>query len=93
MPIHYYVYYRVEASEVPALAASLDAMQLILAEETGVNGRVLKRTDDPLTWMEVYENVADPSGFEFTLQELVETFTLERYLAPNAHRVVERFEG
>jgi hypothetical protein len=91
--IHFYIYYRVEIREVPAMAAAVEAVQAIVQGSTGVAGRLLKRFDDPFTWMEVYENVAEPAEFEAQLEALVEEFGLDRYLAPNARRNLERFEG
>jgi hypothetical protein len=51
----------------------------------------MRRADDPTTWMEVYEPVQDPSGFERSLATAVARFGMERLLAADARRHVERF--
>jgi Domain of unknown function (DUF4936) len=86
----YFVYYRAvgDASE---LRAAVGAMQQALAQETGVAGRLMRRVDDPTTWMEVYESVGDASRFERSLAAAVARFQLERLLAAEARRHVERF--
>jgi len=60
---HYYIWYRVTGDPVPARAA-VDALQADVFRHAGVTGRVLVRRDDPRTWMEVYEHVADVMRFE-----------------------------
>ena len=39
-----------------------------LERECGVRGRWMRRRDDPATYMEVYEGVADSAKFEAVLQ-------------------------
>lgn len=60
---HYYVWYRVHGDHAGAHAAVTALMQDV-HRNAGVTGRVLVRRDDPRTWMEVYEHVADPATFE-----------------------------
>ena len=38
-------------------------------DATGVRGRLMRRRDDPGTWMEVYEGIADAVAFESALNE------------------------
>jgi len=47
-------------------------MMTEVARTTGVSGRLLVRLEAPATWMEVYEDVADPVGFarEFAVAAL-----------------------
>ena len=86
----YYIYYR--ASDTgPRIRAAVRAMQAALARGTGVHGRLLHRRDDATTWMEVYEGVADPAGFETQLAAAVDRFGLREFLAPGADRHIERF--
>jgi hypothetical protein len=66
-------------------------MQGALAQITGVRGRLLHRLDDQATWMEVYEDIADPMTFDQQLELTVERFGLRRLLAPGGERHVERF--
>lgn len=86
----YFIYYRTtaEADEVRKLVGD---MQRALAQETGVDGRLMRRADDPTTWMEVYEAVPDPAGFERSLDAAVARFGLARLLGADGRRHVERF--
>ena len=90
MTCSYFIYYRAAAAE-GELRAAVGAMQQALAQETGVAGRLMRRADDPATWMEVYEPVADPSRFERSLAAAVAHFAVERLLAADARRHIERF--
>lgn len=90
MTCSYFIYYR-GWSDDSALRAAVGAMQKALAQETGVVGRLMRRADDPTTWMEVYEPVHDVSRFEQSLAAAVARFEVERLLAADARRHVERF--
>jgi hypothetical protein len=84
----YYVYYRCAAAP-GAVREAVGAMQTSLARATGVQGRLLRRVEGDGTWMEIYESVADPEGFE---RELAAAGArVEALLAPGATRHVERF--
>jgi hypothetical protein len=63
---HYYVWYRVTGDPAAAREAVAALLHDLLAH-AGVSGRVLVRRDDPTTWMEVYEDVADVERFERAL--------------------------
>lgn len=90
MTCSYFIYYRA-AGDASELRAAVGAMQRALAQEIGVAGRLMRRADDPTTWMEVYEPVHDASGFERCLAAAVARFEVERLLAADARRHVERF--
>lgn len=92
MNLHYYIYYRVADNDAET-ETQVRAMQARLACRSGVNGRLLKRRDDPHTWMEIYEDVADSSNFEQQLARAVSEFDVEMFLAGDRRRVVERFIG
>lgn len=51
-----------------------------LQARTGVVGRFLRRADDPWTWMEIYENVADVPAFDTALEEAIERHGLLRFV-------------
>src|SRR5258706_11717245 len=55
--VSYYVYYRVSAAHVTAARQAVAAMLTLLEQRTSVSGRLLRRQDEPLLWMEVYEGV------------------------------------
>jgi hypothetical protein len=86
----YYIYYRVAASPAEVRAA-VSAMQAALSQETSVQGCLRHRLEDQATWMEVYEDIPDPTIFDRQLDLAVERFGLRRLLAPGAERHVERF--
>ncbi len=69
--LNYYVYYRVVIAETARVRAVLEAVQAALGEDTGVRGRLLRCSDDPSTWMEIYEGVADPPRFKAALERLL----------------------
>jgi hypothetical protein len=93
MRIDYYIYYRIDAAHETALRAALAAMQASLRAATGVAGRVRRRLDDPLTWMEVYEGVTDQRAFELELGSHVLRHGLLGCLPPDAVRHMERFRA
>ena len=84
----YYVWYRLAGDACEARAA-VTAMMLDVACECGVVGRLMKRADDPVTWMEVYEAIEDPSGFEHALAEALARHGAQAYADGGRH--VERF--
>ena len=86
----YYIYYRTGA-EAAQIRAAVTAMQAELAAATGVDERLLSRVDDRTTWMEVYEDVADPDRFERELAACVERSGVRALLQAGAERHVERF--
>jgi len=91
MNLCYYVYYKVPAGNSEGARVAVGALQHELAEATGITGRLLRRRDDPTTWMEVYENVPDPARFEAKLGELAERHRVSALLAPGSSRKQEVF--
>ncbi len=77
-PTHYYLWYRVAGDPATARRA-IDAVLRDLAIQCGVQGRVLVRRDDPRTWMEIYENVADAAAFEQALAAAVQRHDAARF--------------
>lgn len=68
---HYYIWYRVPGDPVAA-RASVDALQADIARRCGVVGRLLTRTDDRTTFLEIYENIVlDTSVFDAILADAV----------------------
>ncbi len=89
---HYYIYYRVKDNDTET-ETQVRAMQARLACRSGISGHLLKRRDDPHTWMEIYENVADSIDFEQQLARAVSEFDVEMFLAGDGRRMVECFVG
>ena len=91
MLLNYYIYYRVAPSEATRVRAVVDAVQSALAQDAGIQGRLLRRDDDATTWMEIYEGVADRLRFEAALERLLAQYNFVDCLAPEACRHTERF--
>jgi len=86
-----YIYYRIAAPHAAAArAAILDALH-ILAERTGIVGRLFEGEDEPLLWMEVYEDIVDRERFETMLDGLLRGLRFTAFLAPGSERRIERF--
>ena len=84
----YYVWYKVAGDACEARSA-VTAMMLDVAIDCGVVGRLMKRADDPQTWMEVYEGVDDAGEFEASLNEAIARHGAQAYADGGRH--VERF--
>ncbi|CAG0986285.1 hypothetical protein BURK1_02021 [Burkholderiales bacterium] len=84
----YFVWYRLAGDACEARSA-VTAMMLDVAIDCGVVGRLMKRADDPSTWMEVYEAVDDPDAFEHALAEALARHGTADYADGGRH--VERF--
>lgn len=67
----YYIYYRVDAAQVTACTAAVSKLLADMQQRTGISGRILKKRNEPLLWMEIYEHVGDESAFEWELAEAV----------------------
>ena len=90
--LSYYVYYRIRADADRDLALTrIRAMQASLLARTGVCGRLMMRHGDAATWMEVYEPVSDPAGFDVALQQEVVAANVLELIEPGSARHVEPF--
>jgi IMP cyclohydrolase len=76
----YYVYYRVDASRLPALRAQVERLFRVVQSATGVRGRWMRRRDEASTYMEVYEDVADAAAFEALLERETAGLGLQRHV-------------
>jgi hypothetical protein len=90
-PIHFYIYYRIAAPHAAAARGVVEAVLRALEDRAGIVGRLLQRVDEPLLWLEVYENVRDPERFAATLEDLLAARRFTAFLAPGSERRVERF--
>ena len=89
----YFIYYRIDARHVEPARATVNQLLTQLKSLTGIQGRCLRKTGEPLLWMEIYDNVADPARFEATLESALTEARFDRYLQHGANRKVERFEA
>ena len=88
--MHYYIYYKVRSDDLET-EQQIRSMQARLGCRSGYYGSLLKRHDDPLTWMEIYENISDTNVFEQHLARAVSEFDVEMFI--NGDRVTECFTG
>jgi len=89
--LNYYIYYRVAPSEAARVRAVVGAVQSALRQDTGIQGRLLRRDDDPSTWMEIYDGVADTLLFEAALDRLLAQHSFDGCMASDSRRHTERF--
>jgi Domain of unknown function (DUF4936) len=86
-----YVYYRVSAAHAESARQIVAAMFAALERRTSVSGRLLRRQDEPLLWMEVYEGIRDTATFETVLSGLLDGNGLASFVEPGTTRKTERF--
>ncbi|MEF9996438.1 MAG: DUF4936 family protein [Burkholderiaceae bacterium] len=88
---HWYVYFKLPAAEVAAVAERIRIMQGALAAASGVHGSLIRRVEvgETVTLMEVYERISDPQAFAAQLADA----STHAGLAPEliAARRTERF--
>ncbi len=66
--MNYYVYYKADPNRLTELRSAVEALFDTVEQACGVRGRWMRRRDDPMTYMEVYEGVADEAAFEALLE-------------------------
>jgi hypothetical protein len=67
-------------------------IQAALKASTGIDGRLLRKRDDPSTWMEIYEGVGEISAFEQCLTSAVQATNFAAVLVTDGVRHMECFE-
>jgi len=87
----YYIYYRVDAAQSGAAAVAVQKLLATMRDRTGIQGRVLKKRNEPLLWMEIYEPVSDEAKFEWELAEAVAASGITALLQAGSARHVECF--
>ncbi len=84
MSFAYYIWYRVRADERETETV-IRHMMARLACRAGVTGRLLKKREEPRLWMEIYEDVGDPTAFERLLAAAVDEFDVEMFCEDSRH--------
>ncbi len=87
----YYIYYRVDGAKADACAAAVQKLLAAVQKRTGIEGRMLKKRNEPLLWMEIYEPVADEATFEWELAEAVAASGITALLQTGSTRHIECF--
>lgn len=62
--MNYYIYYKISPAELGELRPKVAALFALVSVRFGIQGRWMRRRDDPTTYMEVYEGIADEAAFE-----------------------------
>jgi hypothetical protein len=88
----YFVYYKVDLAKSEWAIAAIHAALADIERACGIRGRLMRRTDEPSTWMEVYDNVEDPASLDRAIEAAVAAHELERFLRPGTRRMFEKFE-
>lgn len=78
--MNYYVYYKVDPARLADLRRSVQRLFERVEAQCGVQGRWMRRRDDPTTYMEVYEGVKDEKTFETLLAREAPPLGVERRL-------------
>jgi len=92
MAVNLYVYYRIDPTRAAGMQAALRSAQARLGAAWHIDTGLLRRADDPLTWMETYGQLDDPQGFLAALAPELEAIGFDDCLAEGATRHVECFE-
>jgi hypothetical protein len=76
--LNYYVYYKVAEAQLPVVRRSVQSLFNEIELKFKIQGRWMRRRDDPSTYMEVYEDVQDENAFEALLAREGLNFAVER---------------
>ena len=76
--MNYYVYYKIAPGQLAPLWPKVQDLFRRAKLDFDVNGRWMRRRDDPTTYMEVYEGVRDERIFEELLEREGAVFRLPR---------------
>lgn len=87
----YYIYYRVDGEQEAAATKAVRKVMDAVLLGTGISGRLMKKRNEPLLWMEIYESVNDEAKFEWELAEAVSGSGIVATLQPGSTRHIECF--
>ena len=90
--IHFYIYYRITPDFADEAKLAIRELQAHLFRETGIQGRLLIKHDDPDLWMEIYEQVLDPQAFQKALSAKADGHQADKWLRPGSARKIEQFQ-
>ena len=66
--MNYYIYYKATPAQIEQLRPRVQDLFSKAKLRFGVSARWMRRRDDPATYMEVYEGVADEAAFDALLE-------------------------
>ena len=76
--MNYYVYYKVAPERLRAVRFSVKEIMKKAKSQFAIEGRWMRRRDDPATYMEVYEGVEDAAAFDAFLEAEGKALGVER---------------
>ena len=91
MAYSFYIYYRVDPKKAGACEPRVRELLNAVQKTTGVAGRLMVKQGEANLWMEVYENVAEESTFEWEVAEAAAKLKIQDFLQPGGTRRVECF--
>jgi len=80
-----YVYYRIDPAQADLAAAWIDALLDAMAVHCRRPPRRMSRCDDPETWMEIYEGIADFAAFAAAQEAAVQAFNCAAFTRNERH--------
>ena len=92
MSVSCYVYYRVAPDRRTEASSAVRATIEEIRQRTGIAGRLMTKVDEPLLWMEVYEDVPDKAAFLDAMRLCVEHNAISRFLDGDNRRHTEVFQ-
>ena len=90
---HYYIYFRIAPEHATEIKAAVQQLQSVIHAQLGISGRLLTKCDEPNTWMEVYENIAETFVFEAALRLAEEQSGIAKLLSLGETRHLECFKN
>lgn len=69
MSTSYFIHYPIKGEHASTIEARLRGVHSTLLTQLGVQARLVKNIDDPLLWMEIYDNIVGMSAFENLLEQ------------------------
>ncbi|MBT9613220.1 MAG: DUF4936 family protein [Burkholderiales bacterium] len=88
---HYYIYYQVNPERLLEADAAVKQIQYEMEAHFSIAGRLLKKRDEPMLWMEVYENVPSSTAFEAALKQVEDKTGIMQYMLGDGQRHLECF--
>ena len=87
----YYIYYRIDAAQEAAATSAARKLLDAMRRNTGIAGRLLKKRNEALLWMEIYEGISDEAKFEWELAAAATGSGIAATLQPGSVRHIECF--
>ena len=88
MPSTVFIYYKVGAPYLEDARVAALALIEAVERQTGVQGKLMQRADDALTWMEVYPGSGNTSTLQATIDAALPASGLGNFVAGVRHTEV-----